>query len=203
MVSSDPDRLTPKGRATRARIVEAAADLVYEHGVRNTNNEMIRRAAGISGSQLSHYFADKQQLVLAVIERRVDAMRGQLSTPPRGPLDSMAALNRWAEDYTADPTAVAGGCGFGSLAAEILKSEPTLRDAIADGFRLWADDFRHGLNAMKRDGTLRPDTEIETLVHALTASFQGGVLLTQIEGDIAPLRDALNTALAAVRDAST
>ena len=33
---------------------------------------MVRRAAQVSGSQLSHYFPDKEHLVQAVIERRLD-----------------------------------------------------------------------------------------------------------------------------------
>jgi AcrR family transcriptional regulator len=38
----------------RQKIIEAAADLIYERGVAGTNNELVRKAAGISGSQLSH-----------------------------------------------------------------------------------------------------------------------------------------------------
>jgi AcrR family transcriptional regulator len=192
-------RLTPKGEATRARIVDAAATLIYEHGVKDTNNEMVRRAAGVSGSQLSHYFSDKEQLVRAVIERQADAMRGRTGTPPRGPLDSIAALEQWADDYIANPTVIAGGCSFGSLSSEILKTEPNLHDAITAGFDAWAEDFRTGLHTMKANGALRPDTDVDALAHTLMAAFQGGMLLTQACGDIAPLRNALRLALSAVR----
>ncbi len=36
--------------------MQVAADLIYVHGIQGTNNEMVRQSAGISGSQLSHYF---------------------------------------------------------------------------------------------------------------------------------------------------
>src|SRR5580693_3573147 len=61
-------RLTPKGERTRARIIDAAARLIYERGVAGTTLEDIRAAAEVSGSQLSHYFAGKDQLVQAVID---------------------------------------------------------------------------------------------------------------------------------------
>src|ERR1700753_344357 len=112
-----PARLTPKGRATRARIVDAAAELIYEHGVKETNNEMVRQAAGVSGSQLQHYFPAKEDLVRAVIAKRADSMRGRDRSPARGPFDSVAAFERWAEDYIADPGVIHGGCSFGSLAS--------------------------------------------------------------------------------------
>ena len=56
-------RLTPKGERTRARIVGAAAGLIYERGVAGTTLEDVRAAAEVSGSQLYHYFADKDELV--------------------------------------------------------------------------------------------------------------------------------------------
>jgi TetR/AcrR family transcriptional repressor of nem operon len=202
LTQDQPARLTPKGRATRERIVDAAAQLIYDHGVKQTNNEMIRRAAGVSGSQLSHYFPDKEQLVRAVIARRAESMMGRDDTPPRGPLDSIDALERWAESYIANPAVIRGGCSFGSLASEILKSEPNLQDAIADGFARWGTEFRDGLNTMRDDGTLDQDADIHRLAHVLMAAFQGGMLLTQATGDIAPLRDALQHAVNTVRAAA-
>lgn len=198
----DPVRLTPKGRATRQRIVAAAAELIYEHGVKETNNEMVRHAAGVSGSQLSHYFPDKQELVRAVISYRADSMMGRHDTPPRGPLDSVPALERWAESYVTNPAVIHGGCSFGSLSSEVMKSEPDLHDAIADGFACWGAEFRDGLQTMRDNGSLSKDADIDRLAHVLMAAFQGGMLLIQAAGDPAPLRAALRQAIDAVRDAT-
>src|ERR1700760_3021207 len=48
--------LTSKGAATRARIVEAAADLVLARGVGGTSLDDIRAGTATSKSQLFHYF---------------------------------------------------------------------------------------------------------------------------------------------------
>ena len=45
-------RLTRKGLATRARIVAAAAELMFHHGVAGTSNEDVLAAAHVSNSQL-------------------------------------------------------------------------------------------------------------------------------------------------------
>src|SRR5580698_6117776 len=65
-------RLTRKGAETRARIVDAAAQLIYEQGVAHTTIEEVRDGAHVSSSQLYHYFDDKPALVRAVIERQAD-----------------------------------------------------------------------------------------------------------------------------------
>ena len=56
-------RLTAKGLATRERIVAAAAQLMFERGVAGTSTDDVQAAAGISASQLYHYFDDKRALV--------------------------------------------------------------------------------------------------------------------------------------------
>jgi TetR/AcrR family transcriptional regulator, transcriptional repressor for nem operon len=63
-----PKGLTAKGERTRSRIVEAAAQLIRERGVTGTTLDDIRSRAEVSGSQLSHYFAGKDELVQAVID---------------------------------------------------------------------------------------------------------------------------------------
>jgi TetR/AcrR family transcriptional regulator, transcriptional repressor for nem operon len=69
-------RLTPKGERTRARIVEAAARLIYERGVAGTTLDDVKTAAEVSGSQMYHYFPDKDELVQAVITHQADVIAG-------------------------------------------------------------------------------------------------------------------------------
>ena len=72
-------RLTKKGRATKERIVSAAADLIFEYGVAGTSIEDVRRAAGVSGSQMAHYFHDKRRLVIDLEQNAVDIVRFKAS----------------------------------------------------------------------------------------------------------------------------
>src|ERR1700747_1596675 len=72
--TSDRPKLTPKGARTRARIVEEAAALIHERGVAGTTLEDVRVAAEVSGSQMYHYFPDKDDLVQAVISYQADVI---------------------------------------------------------------------------------------------------------------------------------
>ena len=72
--TTDRPRLTPKGARTRARIVEAAAALIHQRGVAATTLEDVKVAADVSGSQLYHYFPDKNELVQAVIDYQADTI---------------------------------------------------------------------------------------------------------------------------------
>ena len=75
MAENDTGRpLTRRGRETRQRIVAAAAELMFENAVAETTLEDISAAAGVSGSQVYHDFADKQALVRVVIDYQTDAV---------------------------------------------------------------------------------------------------------------------------------
>src|ERR1700727_3731495 len=115
-VNAPAGRFTRKGLATRARIVEAAASLMFRHGVAGTSNEDVLAAAHVSNSQLYHYFADKDALVHAVIEYQADGIiDGQ--RPLLDQLDSLAAFRQW-RDMLVDlqrQQHCEGGCPLGSL----------------------------------------------------------------------------------------
>jgi AcrR family transcriptional regulator len=62
----DIDPESPKGKKRR-RILEAAAELFTVHGYRKTNIDDIAKAAGIAKGTVYLYFANKAEVLLAVI----------------------------------------------------------------------------------------------------------------------------------------
>lgn len=197
--SVKPRRLTPKGQATRNRIVDAATELIARQGVAGTGIEDVRAAAGVSGSQLYHYFDSKQALIRAVITRQADA---EVEGPPRiGALDSVEALRAWADAAIErqQENDCRGGCSLGSLAGELNTSDEESRTDLANGFMRWKDLILNGLRAMRDRGELRPDADLEDLAFALLSALQGGVLLSQTMRHVRPLESSMNAALAYVQ----
>jgi AcrR family transcriptional regulator len=86
---------TPRGLARRERLVEATASLVAERGYHQVGVDEIGAAAGVSGAAIYRHFAGKQDLLVAVIERAVDALMGKAlaivdeSTSPAEALDRL------------------------------------------------------------------------------------------------------------------
>ena len=88
--------LTPRGAATRARIVEAAAQLVGDRGVAGTSLDDIMAASQTSKSQLYHYFADKDALVCAVVEAQAGKVIGFQESCLKN-VRSLADLRKWRD----------------------------------------------------------------------------------------------------------
>jgi TetR/AcrR family transcriptional repressor of nem operon len=192
---------TRKGRATRERIVTAAADLMYRHGVAGTSTPAVRDAAGVSSSQIYHYFADKDDLTRAVIAFQSESILSN-QAPLLATLDSVEALRSW-RDVVVDAARQqngAGGCPLGSLSSELSDDHRWARDALAAGFTAWSEAIRAGLAAMIDNGTLRPATDATALSLALLAAVQGGLVLAQAQHTTDALEAALDAIIAHIQD---
>jgi TetR/AcrR family transcriptional regulator, transcriptional repressor for nem operon len=192
-------RLTRRGRATRERIVAAAAELMFEQGVAETTLEEIRAAAGVSGSQVYHYFEDKAALVRAVIEHQTDAVL-DIQGDHLDSLDTVAGLRAW-RDFLVDHQrrlGCRGGCPIGTLGAEVAEIDDAARMAVARGMRRWEGRIRDGISAMHARGDLPAAADPDDIALALLAALQGGLLLTQIQRDTKPLEVALDAVLARI-----
>lgn len=194
-------RYTHKGLATRARIIEAAARLMFERGVANTSIDQVRRAAEVGGSQISHYFHDKRDLTRHVVDVRRNNVRDFHTQAKFAALDSLDALQAWADACVSDidPVYRVGGCVYGSLAGELIEADDEIHDDLAAGYDQWIELFRTGLQAMCDRGDLRPDADPRHLAVSLVAAHQGGALLTHATGDPQPLRAAVTAAVDYVR----
>ncbi|MFE1962009.1 TetR/AcrR family transcriptional regulator [Streptomyces sp. NPDC059479] len=197
-------KFTTKGLATRARIVTAAAELVFAHGVARTGIEDVQRRAGVSASQLYHYFTDKDDLIRAVIAHQTDGILAA-QRPVLDELDSFENLYRWRDllvDLQEQRNCV-GGCPIGSIAAELADNDPHARADLVDSFERWEAPIREGLARMRTRGDLRPDTDTDALALTLLVALQGGLLLTQTRRNTTPLRTGLDAVLAHIRTYAT
>ncbi|HWC78776.1 MAG TPA: TetR/AcrR family transcriptional regulator [Pseudonocardiaceae bacterium] len=186
--------VTAKGQATRERIVHAAAELMFRHGVAGTSTPAIRDAAGVSSSQIYHYFADKEALTSAVIAYQtrliVDAQEAVL-----GRVDSIAALRAWRDLVVGIQRELecAGGCPLGSLSSELAEHDPDARAALADSFSRWGNAIRDGLRQLIEHGVLRAEADPDKLALAMLAALQGGLLLSQAQRNSSALEAGLDT----------
>jgi TetR/AcrR family transcriptional regulator, transcriptional repressor for nem operon len=195
-----PRRVTKRGEATRARIVDHAADLMLRRGVAATTMDDVRIAADVSKSQLYRNFPDKPALIQAVIGRRAAQV---LTREARrlGRLDSIRGLERWRDALVRNSrlTGSAYGCALGSMANELSDTDEEARALLDDTLRRWEGLLADGFARMVAAGVLRPDAEPERLAVGMMAALQGGYLLAQAAHDAAPMEMALTMAIDAVR----
>ncbi|MBV9416039.1 MAG: TetR/AcrR family transcriptional regulator [Solirubrobacterales bacterium] len=192
--------VTKQGRATRERIVRAAAELVAERGAAGTSLDDVRAATGASKSQLYHYFGDKHGLVEAVVDFQCATVLG-LQAHALAAVSSWEDLDRWTDVMVAivEEHDARGGCPVGTLAAALSDTDEGLRTSLSEAFRAWSDAIRGALIRLRDNGLIAVEADLDRLTTITLSAIQGGLLLAKTSRDAGMLRISLQGAVAQLR----
>lgn len=199
-----PARLTARGAQTRERIVAAAADLMFVRGVGTTTLDDVLAAGAVSKSQLYRHFANKDEIVRAVIELMGERVI-QREQNALGRVSTMAGLRRWRDALVRNNALRHGayGCALGSFASEVADHDDVARRALLGLFAEWKDLLAGAIRRLQENGTLPPDAPVDELATGLLAALQGGYLLAQTARDVTPMATSIDMALAHIDSFST
>ena len=176
----DERRLTAKGRATRDRILQVAAEVILREGLSTLNMDALRKAASVSGSQLAHYFTDKQALIRAVIVRQIHVVLDFHRQPKLGTLDTFDDFERWIDlnmrylrriGYSGTPT-------YHALAGQLGKSDSATRETLAVGYRQWIELLEQAIQRMRDRRVLVARADPRKLALVIVSAHQGGATLS-------------------------
>jgi AcrR family transcriptional regulator len=167
-----------RGEATRQHIVETANRLFYRRGYNQTSFSDIADAAKIPRGNFYYYFKTKDDILAAVIDRRVDDIRALLADWDAGDADPRQRLRRFFDMVRGSGKDLARyGCPMGSLNIELGKAQPALKARARRMFDL----FRDWISAQLRALGLR---DPEPLALHLLGRAQGIAVVAQVYGDV-------------------
>ena len=190
---------TKRGRASRERIVERAAELFAERGIAATSVDEVLAAAGAGKGQFYHYFRGRDELAAAAVGYRCEQVVAGL-TAALGAVASFDALEQTLASFVAGfEQAGMLGCPIGTLSTEIAGRNEEARLRAAAGFDAWERLFADALERMCQSGELRADAPTAELATGLLASIEGGMVLSQARKDMASVRTAVASGLGQVR----
>lgn len=183
---------TAKGRATVARVLDAACELFARQGIRATTLDQIGALSRTGRGQLYLYFAGKPDLVAAVVAQQVQRVL-DAQQPLLGSMGTAADVREWcataARQYSVDDPI---RCPLGSVVHELGERDRPARAALAEGFDRWRVQLARGLRRVEQRGELVAGADPDAIAAALLAAYEGGVLLAGAAHDPAQLRIVLD-----------
>jgi TetR/AcrR family transcriptional regulator, transcriptional repressor for nem operon len=173
-------------------VLDAACVLFGSQGVRTTSLDEIGAAADVGRGQLYHFFVDKADLVAEVVAFQVDRVIVSLR-PSFEAMSTADDVRAWCDEVIAFHAASTSSirCPIGSLINQLGDNDQKAHLALRQGFERWEDLLAAGLQRVADGGGLTPPADARTLAAVLLAAYQGGMLLADVRGDVAPLRRAL------------
>jgi len=169
-VSAAP--VTPKGAATRAFLLQVAAETFAERGyVETTMAELIARS-GLTKGAFYFHFSSKEQLALAVIEEKqrqwVDSVQAAISAESRAVDQFRAIPTALVRLHRDDPSAFSV-----SRLTRDLAHVPDVTDTIRDHMRAWLGLLTGLITQAQADGDLLRTVEAGDLAALLVAATDG------------------------------
>ena len=190
--------LTPKGTATRQRIIEAASAEIREFGVTATLDD-IRARARASKSQLFHYFPEgREQLLLAVAGYEADLVLAD-QQPQLGELTSWTAWQAWRDTVLARYREQGQQCPLSALITQLGRVTPGAQAVVAELHGRWQAHIAAGIRHMQAAGEITAELDAARAASALLAGIQGGVVMMLSTGDLDPLAAALDLGIEHLR----
>lgn len=147
---------------TRDRILDAAAVVLAERGIAGATTKQLAAAAGCSEALLYKYFADKQQIFLAVLTERVPQT---VPPAPGGPLEEeLTGVVAWLTGFFTTTFPMAASI-FG--APELLSEHRAGVSAHGGGPAETIAMMRGRLEAARSEGRVRADADLDSAARLL------------------------------------
>ena len=167
-----PAPVTPKGHATRASILQTAAEVFAERGYADTTlSELIARS-GLTKGAFYFHFSSKEQLAFAVLEekqRQWLRFVGQRVLAKPKAIDQLRALGpALIRLHREDPSAYSA-----SRLSRDLGRMPELADSVRAQMRSWIELVAGIISRAQRDGDLPSELDAAALATILVAATDG------------------------------
>ncbi|MDV9171414.1 TetR/AcrR family transcriptional regulator [Streptomyces sp. W16] len=185
-------RLTPKGAATRQRIIEGAAAEIRARGVTETTLDDIRARTATSKSQLFHYFpGGKEELLLAVAQHEADRVLSD-QQPHLSALTSWQAWHDWRDTVVDRYRRQGQQCPLNALMSQLTPATPGAQAVTRQLVASWQSKLAVGIRSMQDQREIPAGLDADRAAAALLAGIQGGVLIMMSTGSVTHLEAALD-----------
>lgn len=181
-----------KASATKQKIIEAAARLIYHRGFHATSLDSVAQAARVNRGSLYYFFRSKKNLGLSVIGHYESLLQQNYLSPS---FDIQARgrekIRRLAESYARMPMqdSPCCGCPIGNLSLELSSLDEEMRVRLNG---VWEGVFERialVLAESKEEGELHVDVDPLVLARSFFSQIQGAHIIARCSQDETSLRE--------------
>jgi AcrR family transcriptional regulator len=193
-------RPLPKGRQTRAAILEAALGLASQMGLEGLSIGALAELMRMSKSGVFAHFGSREELQISVIREYHERFAAEVFAPairePRGLPRLRALFERWLRRVSVE---IDSGCIYISGAVEFDDRPGPVRDALAQMVRTWHGTLEKAIRLAIDEGHLRADTDPHQMlfeIHGLILSLHHDARFLKLPGALERARLAFERMLA-------
>ena len=190
-----------KGERTRQHVIDVAASLFWRRSYHGVGMADIAREAEVNKATPYQYFASKEALVLAVIDRNLEVTLEHVFDAAfaahEQPLKRLAGIYRrvtMMHEGLLEESDDAPGCPFGNLGAELAADNEAVRLKVCGAMERFGSYYRQILRGHRGGRSAKEAADVA----ALLRNMNGAMLASKLERRPGAILDALPLAKAIV-----
>ncbi len=177
-----PTKLDPDRGNARARLLEAARDVIRTKGFAATSVDDLCRAAGVTKGAFFHHFDSKEALGVAAANYWAETTSAFFEAAPyhapSDPLDRLLAYIAFRKAIISDDLPEFT-CLIGTMAQEVYNSSPAIRDACGNSLMGHAATLESDIEAAIHACGITGDWTADSLARHTQAVIQGAFILAK------------------------
>lgn len=174
-------------RTNREHVVAIASEMFIRRGVVNTSMDDVVRESGVSKSNIYYHFKSKDELLLAVVDHRINLFEQEIVAPVmrHHGTSVMDALKAFVWNVTAELTGrnCVGGCPFITLAIHAADTNVAVRERIARFFADQTAQLEKMIAYAILRGEIRNDVQPAQAAGLMMATIEGSLVLAEVTHD--------------------
>lgn len=181
---------TGEQRDTRALLLEAGMNVMFEKGYTNTGIQEVLSSVGVPKGSFYHFFQSKEDFALKIIrhveEGYVQVISGFLSDTSRTPVER---LKNYCETKKNDllNQSCRRGCIIGNLSQEMADQSEILRIDLARVMGRWRDLFAACIDEAQARGEVSKKLPPLTLAEMFLCGWEGAIMRAKTQKNVEPL----------------
>ena len=180
-----------KNNTTRDDIIRIGTELVYRRGFKATGLDAILREAGVPKGSFYHYFKNKEEFGLALIDafgtRFLAYIDEHFAAKDLSPLERirrhLAAFTQRMTDCGCEK-----GCLLGNIGQEMAALNEQFRIRLDGIFIQWRDRLAVCVADAQTQGEIAPSVDPAVVAEFIVSGWEGAILRAKVTKSVQPMQ---------------
>jgi AcrR family transcriptional regulator len=183
-----------KGKETKTRILQQAAELFNQQGYAGSSIADIMRVTGLQKGGIYNHFKNKDELALQAFDFAVACVSQHTKAVLRTKRHALERLLGIIEIFRSfvDNPPIKGGCPLLNTAVESDDTHPILRERTQQGMNSWRRLICLIIEKGIDKGEIRSGVDADEVATIMIATLEGALMMSKLYGDAIYMQRAVN-----------
>ncbi|RCJ27820.1 TetR family transcriptional regulator [Nostoc minutum NIES-26] len=183
-----------KGKETKARILQQAAELFNQQGYAGSSMSDIMRVTGLQKGGIYNHFQSKDELALQAFDFAIALINQHTRAALKNKHHAVERLRAIIDLFRShvDNPPIKGGCPLLNTAVESDDAHPALKERAQQAMNSWRHLICRIIEKGIKKGEIRSEVNADEIATIIIAMLEGAMMMSKLYEDSIHMQRAIN-----------